>query len=143
MNYDYSETPLSKSVLAGLATGIIATVLNLIYNFICRGITKLSLSFSVINVSTIIFATVLLCIIAGLVYYFIVLYLKKSIKIYVGLFVVITVIGILLGMTYHRSTDLNISRQFEGLYLGMVIITGLCGAFFIPWLARHKNVFFD
>lgn len=143
MNYDYSETPLSKSVLAGLATGIIATVLNLIYNFICRGITKLSLSFSVINVSTIIFATVLLCIIAGLVYYFIVLYLKKSIKIYEGLFIVITITAILLGMSYHRSTDLNISRQFEVLYLGMIIITGLFGAYVVPWLARDKNAFFD
>jgi len=143
MNYEYSETPLSRSVLAGLATGITATVLNLIYNFIFRGITKLSLEMSVINVSTIIFATVILCLIGGLVYYFIVVNLRKNSNIFIGLFIVLTVIGVVLGLNYHISNDQQISAQFDGLYIGMVIITGVCTAFFIPWLTRHKNVFFN
>lgn len=143
MDYEYSQTPLSKSVMAGLAAGITATLLNLVYNFIFRGITKLSLSVSVINVSTIIFATVLLCIIAGLIYYFIVLYLKQRATVFTTLFIVITVIAVILGLSFSISPEQNISRQFDGLYVGMVIITGICTGFLVPWLAGHKNAFFD
>src|SRR4051812_21403413 len=113
MDYDYPHTPLSKSVMAGLATGIMATVINLIYNFIFRGITKLSLSVSVINVSTIIFATMILCIIAGLIYYFIVSYFKQRIAIFSALFIALTVIGVILGLNFHISVRQNISQQFD------------------------------
>ena len=143
MNYDYTETPLSKSILAGVATGIIATVINLIYNFIFRGITHLSLEITVINVSTVIFVTMILCLIAGFVYYGIVLYLRKSMGIFVALFLAITAIAVVLGIGFHISTDANISQQFDSLYIGMVLITGLLGAFLIPYLASHKNPFFD
>lgn len=143
MNYDFSQTSLSKSILAGLATGIIATVANLVYNFIFRGITKLSLLVSVINVTTVIFASILLCIVASFVYHFIVFYLKKNATIYQVLFIAITIIAIVLGLNFHRSSNQNISNQFDVLYLGMVVITGLSMTLFIPWLAKHKNVFFD
>ncbi len=143
MNYNYAGTPLSKSLLAGLATGIIATIINLIYNFVYRGITRLSLSFSVISVPTIIFAIVLLCTVAGLVYYSIVYYFKKSPKLYTAVFIGIIILAVLLGLNYHRSTDIVISHQFEGLYLEILAITALFGVFFIPWLVKHKNVFFD
>lgn len=143
MNYTTLQTPLSKSLMAGLATGIIATIINLIFNFVYRGITKLSLLVSVINVETIIFATMLLCIIAGLIYHFIVFYLKKSDVIYTVVFIVLTVIAVLAGFTYHRSADINVSHQFDWLYSGILIITGLSTAFMIPWLAKHKNFFFN
>ena len=143
MNYNNIQTPLSRCILAGLATGIIATVINLIFNFIFRGITRLSLSVSVINVSTIIFATVILCVVAGLVYHFIVFYFKKSSNFFVVLFIFLTVVAILSGFNFHRSDNPVISLQFEGLYAGIVIITGFSGAFIIPWLAKHKNVFFN
>ena len=143
MNYDVPNTPFSKSVLAGLATGIIATLLNLFYNFIFRGITRLSLSVSLINVSTIIFATIILCIVAGLVYYFIVLNLKKSKVIFIALFFIVTVIGVWLGLGFHISENQKFSQQFDLLYIGMLIITGLCGIVLVPWLSSHKNPFFD
>jgi hypothetical protein len=143
MNYNYTGTALSKSLLAGLASGITTTVINLIYDVVYRGFTHLSLSVSVINVSTIIFATVVLCVVAGLVYHFIVFYLKKSSKFFVVLFILLTVLAILPVFGFHRSDNPVISLQFEGLYAGIVIITGFSAAFLIPWLAKHKNVFFN
>ena len=51
MNYDYVETPLYKSVMAGLAVGIVATCANLLYGFIYKDVTQFSPSFAVINVT--------------------------------------------------------------------------------------------
>ncbi len=143
MDYTTKQTPLSRSLMAGLANGIMATIVNLVFNYVYRGITKLSLLVSIINVESIIFATLFVSIIAGLIYHFIVFYLKKSAVIYTVAIIVFTVIAILAGFTYHRSVDLHVSRQFEGLYSGIVIITGLSSAFMIPWLAKHKNAFFN
>jgi len=142
MNYDYEQTAFSKCLMAGLATGIIIIPINLIYNFIYRHITSFSLSL-VINVTSIIFSSFILCMLAGLVFYFIVPYLKKSKNIYTLLFLVITAVVILLGLHFQRSDNPIVSNQFRGLYLGDVIISGLASAFLIPWLATHKNVFFN
>lgn len=141
MNYDYEQTNFSKCILAGLATGIIIIPLNLIYNFICRHLTGFSLSL-IINVTWVIFASFIICILAGLLFYFIVPYLKKSKNIYTVLFVVLTILVILLGLHFQRTNDPVVSNQFKELYFGDVIIAGLAAAFLIPWFATHKNAFF-
>ena len=55
MNYDYEQTEFSKSLLAGVFTGITATTLSLLFNAFFRRFIGFSLS-DIINVSTIIFA---------------------------------------------------------------------------------------
>lgn len=137
MNYDNVDTPLYKSVMAGLATGIIAACINLAYNFVYRGITQFAPSISVINVATIIFASTLICIVAGLLFYFIVEYLKKDTKIFRWIFIIITLIVIASALLIG-----GMSGKFEGLYFGVVVITSICSAFLIPWLFSHKNAFF-
>lgn len=141
MNYDYEQSPLSKSILSGVATGIIAAIANLLYNFIYRNITNFSMSW-IINVSSIIFGSFILCVLAGLLFYFIVPYLKKKRNIYTILFLIITVAVILLGLNIHRSDNPQLSEQFRGLYFGVVIILGICCTLLIPWFASHKNSFF-
>ncbi len=141
MNYDYEQTGLSKCIMAGLATGIIIIPINLLYNYIYRHITSFSLS-SIINVTFTIFASFIICILAGLLFYFIVPYLKKSKNLYSLLFIIITIVVIFLGLHIQRSDNPVVSKQFRGLYLGDVIITGIATAFFIPWIVRHKNAFF-
>lgn len=141
MDYDYEQTALSKCIMAGLATGITIIPINLLYNYIYRHITNFSISW-VINVTSSIFASFIICIIAGFLFYFIVPYLKKSKNLYSLLFIIMTIVVIFLGLHIQRSDNPVVSRQFRGLYLGDVIITGIATAFFIPWLARHKNAFF-
>ena len=141
MDYDFEQTTFSKCLLAGLATGILIIPLSLVYNFIYRHVTNFTISW-IINVTLIIFASFIVSIIAGLLYYFIVPYLKKSANIYTLLFIVITIVVVYLGFQIQRSDSALITKQFRGLYLGDVIITGLATAFIIPWLARHKNAFF-
>lgn len=142
MDYDYEQTALSKCILAGLATGIIIIPISLVYNFIYRHVTSFSLSW-VINVTWVIFSSFIICILAGLLFYFIVPYLKKSKMTYYLLFIIITIVVIFFGLHFQRSDSLILSEQFRGLYFGDVIITGIASAFLIPWLAQHKNAFFD
>ncbi len=142
MNYDYEQTAFSKCVMAGLATGIIIIPVNLIYNFIYRHITGFSMSLA-INVTSIIFSSFILCMLASLLFYFIVPYLNKSKNIYFLLVLVITAVVIFSGFHFQRSDNLIIAEQFKKLYLGDVIISGLASTFLLPWLATHKNVFFN
>jgi len=141
MNYEYEQTNFSKCLLAGVATGITIIPISLIYNFIYRHFTNFAVSW-VINVTSIIFASFILSTLAGLLYYFLVPFLKKSKNLYTLLFIVLTVAVIFLGFHMQRSNNPVISNQFRGLYLGDVVITGIAIAFLIPWLARHKNSFF-
>jgi hypothetical protein len=140
MNYDYVETPLYKSVMAGLAVGIVATCANLLYGFIYKDVTQFSPSFAVINVTTVIFGTILLSMVGGLLYYFLVVYSKKQAKIFVGIFVALMALAVLLALF---DNTFHLSQKFIGLYIGMLIITGLFIAFLIPWFASHKNFFFN
>lgn len=142
MDYDYEQTALSRCILAGLATGITIIPLNLIYNFIYRHITSFSLSW-VINITWVIFASFIICILSGLLFYFIVPYLKKSKAIYSILFVILIIVVIFLGLHFQRSESPVLSQQFRGLYFGDVLITGIACAFVIPWLVQHKNPFFN
>ena len=137
MEKDPVQTPLYKSIMAGLATGIAVTIISLVYNYVYRLITHFSPNVSKINVATISFACILLCLIAGLLHYLIVTYWHKSDKIFMSLFIVVTIAATLLA-----AFNSGMTSQFEGLYIGIVIITGICAAFLIPWFSSHKNVFF-
>src|SRR4051812_8524319 len=111
MNYDYGETRFSKAVLAGLATGVTAVILNLIYNFIFRGITRLSLNLSYINVATITFASFIFCLVAGLIYHAIVNYYSKPTAWYVVLMIAITVLAMVPALGFHREGGPGVSAM--------------------------------
>jgi hypothetical protein len=64
------QTPLSKSLLAGLGSGIVATMVNLVFNYAYRSITGLTLHNGIINIETIIFFSIITCTVAGLLFHF-------------------------------------------------------------------------
>jgi len=138
METDLREKAFYRSLMSGLFAGIVITIANLAYNFLYRDLTSFNPSFFV-NVTTIIFISIILSVIAGIMYYLIVPYAKKSKILYIFLFVVLTTFVTYLAFTVHRSIDLKVSAQFHGLFAGIVIITGLIDAFLIPYMAEHKN----
>lgn len=141
MNYETEHGQFYKSLMSGLFGGIVVTLVNLIYNFIYRGITRFNPS-QFVNVTTIIFVSLLLSIVAGILYYVIVPYGKKSKTLYITLFILLTVFVTYTAFTVQRSNDANVTSQFHGLFAGIVIITGLIDALLIPYMATHKNVIF-
>ncbi len=139
MNHDYDQTPFSKSVLAGVFAGILATCLILIYNFIYRGSTAFPLS-EIINVSTVIFASIIILTIAGIIYYFFINNMKAGKTVYIILFSIITLLAAFASMQVHRSGVKILNYEFHQLLLGTVLILGLCAVVGIPLLYKSKQI---
>ncbi len=140
MNYDYPQTRLSKSLLTGVFAGIIATLVNLAYDYFYRDFAKFYPS-EIINVSSIIFATMILFTLAGLIYFFLSKYGKYGNIVYIIIFCALTVFCFIESMHAQRSSDPSITEEFRGLLVGTVAVTGLLAAFLIPYLTRHDTLF--
>ncbi len=139
MNHDYEHTEFSKSLLAGLFAGITATVLSLIFNSFFRGTIGFHLS-ELINVSTIIFALLLVVTLAGVCFYFFHHYLKYGGLVYQALGIGLTIL-LLFGASYvQRSPDPALAIEFRELLTGIIVITALCVVFIIPFLFKHDYV---
>ena len=140
MNYDYPQTRLSKSLLTGVFAGIVATLVNLVYDYIYRDLAKFYPS-EIINVSSIIFATMLLFTISGIVYFLLSKFIKHGDILYIVIFCAITVYCFIASMHVQRSSDTSITEEFRGLLLGTVAVTGLLAAFLIPYLSKHDTLY--
>ena len=140
MNYDYEQTELSKAVLSGLFAGIMATCASLLFNMIFRGITQFNPS-AIINVSSIIIGSVLILTIAGVLFYFFHHYIKKGSMLFRLFFLLVTAVAIYLSMQVQRSTDATVSKQFEELLSGIVLISGAFIIFYIPYLFKNAHIF--
>ncbi len=130
------NNPFTRAFMAGLFTGLIATVTSLVYNLFYRSITAFSLS-SLINVSTIIFVVPFVLMLAGLIYYLLSKY-KPGTIIYTAVLILLTVLAVYFNSGFHRSADPLLAEQFRKLLLGIIIISGL-SSFFIPYLATHET----
>jgi hypothetical protein len=139
MNYDYEPTEFSKSLLAGVFAGIAATVLSLIFNFFYRGATGFGLS-AIINVSTIIFVTILLLTIAGLLFHVFHHYFKRGTFIYIIVFTALSLLAVYGTLGVQRSPDPVLSFEFRELLLGIVIIYGVFASFIIPYLYNSNRI---
>ncbi|MES2004110.1 MAG: hypothetical protein V4450_06280 [Bacteroidota bacterium] len=143
MTYNYpSQSYLSKTVLAGVFAGIVATLANLGYDFFFRTLTQF-VPAQIINVATIIFATMLLCTVAGLLYFFVSKFVQKGALVYVIVLSLVTFSCMYLSMQATRSADPGITANFRVLLLGIVTISGGLVTLFIPYLMKHQSIFLD
>ncbi len=139
MNYETEQTEFTKSLLAGVFAGITATVLSLVFNIFFRGYTGFYLS-EFINVTTVIFAVLLLCSLAGFIFYFFHHYLKKGTLVFQVSGITITILLVVAGLQVQRSADAAVANQFRELLSGVIVITGLCIFGGIPFLYRHNYI---
>ncbi|HWB24478.1 MAG TPA: hypothetical protein VG738_03315 [Chitinophagaceae bacterium] len=136
MDYNYEQTPLSRSVFAGLAVGLIACLINLAYNYAFRDITDYSLS-TIVNVSSLIFASVLLPVVAGVIYYFLTMWTKAAANyIFIIAFGLLTAIVIFNALGIQRSSNPVEAAQFRWLYIGIMLVIGGLTTFMIPFFYR-------
>src|SRR5215216_7914010 len=139
MNYDYQQTDLSRSILAGLFAGIVATVGNLIFIFIYRRITAIY-TFNLIEGFTIIFGSVILLLVCGIFFYFFVHYLKRGVNIYRIIVFLVTAAIVYVALQYHSVPGYSITSEFRVLFIGTQVIIGGLAAFLIPYLFRHDSI---
>ncbi len=139
MKYDYPQSDLSRSVLGGLFAGIIAAAANLVFVFIYRAITQFY-DFNAIDVTVIVFGSLLQGIACGIIFYWFVHYFKKGIPIYRVAVFVVTVVIIYVGITLRRSVEGDVPAEFRVLVIGTQMIVGGLAEFLIPYLFRHDSL---
>lgn len=138
-NYDYEPTEFSRSVLAGVFAGIAATLTILIWNFYYRGLTGFSLS-DIVNVSSVIFVSVLFLTIGGLLFHVFHHYIKQGTIVYIVVSVLLTILAIYMLQGVQRSPNPTIAAQFRKLMLGVTIIMGVYWCFVIPYLYKSDKI---
>lgn len=140
MTQEEHATLFYRSLMAGVFAGIMATMANLAFDIGWRQYTAFPLS-DLINVSSIIFATLIVLTIAGLSYYFIAKWIKSAVLVHIIVWVGLMAWAIRLAMTFQRSTNPVWSSDFRTLLIGIVIVTGAFAAFYVPFVVRkNKNV---
>ncbi|MCF3109125.1 hypothetical protein LL912_10080 [Niabella sp. CC-SYL272] len=129
-----------KPLMAGLFAGYIATVFNLVYDVLFREQTAFPLH-DLINVSTIIFATLFALPLAGVAFAFIDRYFRNGTPIYVSLSAVFTLLCVYGVLQVHRSPDPVVTTEFHELLLGLTIISGIFATVAVPWLVKHQDIY--
>src|SRR6187402_2189587 len=133
MNYDYKQSDLSRSVLGGLFSGLVATVSNIAFILIFKVITGYY-DFGALDILTIVFGSILLSIACGIMFYFFVHNLKKGIPFYRVMVVLVTALIVYFGIAFRGTIEQNIANEFKVLVVGTQIIIGSLAAFLIPYL---------
>jgi hypothetical protein len=138
MEQTNQEAQAYKPIMAGLVTGIVATVLNIFYDIFYRGSTRYEPS-QLINVATIIFGTLLILVVAGSIYAIIGRYVRQVNAVFILLFLILTLYLVYLTLHVQRGPDPIVAAQFRGLLLGLIIISGALTIFMVPYLASRET----
>jgi hypothetical protein len=136
MNYIDEQTPLSKSLLTSVFVGITASFVCLVYNGIYRNETGFIVS-DIINVGSIIFGVNILFFTLGFLFY-LTTQIRKGEICFSVFFLLVTILLAWKAEGVNRSSNHEITIQFRGLLLGIILITG-AGIAAIPLLAHSKR----
>jgi hypothetical protein len=139
MNYDYKQSDLSRSVLGGLFSGIIATVLNMVFVYGYRFISGFE-GVQGFDLTVIVFGTLLLSLACGVVFYFFVHYLKRGVISYRIAVTIVTILIIYLGLALRQSIVGEVAMEFRIIVIITQVIIGGLAAFLIPYLFRHDSI---
>ena len=133
------ETPQAyRPIMAGLFAGIAASLLNIVYDALFRDATGFNLP-EIINVSTIIFGTLFILVVAGVVFAIMDRFIKPVTTVYTIVFLALTLACIRFAMHVTRTDNAVQNGEFHYLLLGIVIITGGAACFLIPYLAKRST----
>ncbi len=139
MNYEYAQTDFSRGILSGLFAGLIAAVANTIFMIVYRSIVSFY-EFNGLDVTVIVFGSILQLITCGWIFYLFVHYLKKGILSYRIAVILITIAIFFLGIIIRRSIIGEVPDDFKALVVGTQVIIGCLAAFFIPYLFKHDKI---
>ena len=142
MEESFEKPALSKSILAALFSGLIATCVGIAYNIAYRGITHLDPSF-IINIPSIIFGSLIASMIAGVLFYLCITFIKRGIIVYRLVFLVLCVLLAIVALNSHYGNGAVAYRGFSGLLLGVDVILGIFIILVIPYFFKHNKIFMD
>jgi drug/metabolite transporter (DMT)-like permease len=134
------DTSFSRSVIAGAICGLIAALLNAVYDLFYRTTTGFE-SDKLISPVPIFFAVPALLIIAGVIFFEMVEFIKMGKLLFTVLFLSLTLLAIIIDV--FQNGNRNSLSGMRGLLLGIEILTGLVIALLLPFLATHPKIFME
>jgi hypothetical protein len=137
MEKEFESGMFCKVVLTGLFAGIFATLSCLLFDLLFCYFTGYPYA-EVINISTIIFAITSAVLVAGLIYYYLIKALRQGSIIFIITFVLLTAFCLWRVSFVESSLIARESVQFRQLLSGILIITGICCFFMIPFLYKNR-----
>jgi hypothetical protein len=142
MEESFEKPALSRSILAALFSGILATTIGIWYDILYRGITQYDPSL-IVNIPSIIFGTLIASLVAGILFYFCVTYIKGGIYVFRLLFLILCTALAIVAFRSHYGGNLPAFKGFSGLLFGVDVIVGIFIILFIPYFFRHNKIFMD
>jgi hypothetical protein len=139
-DYEFEPRPLTKCILAALLTGILASLADELYNVIYRAATGFSPS-EIINVSSLVFATLAVFMVFGILYFLLRRFGRHADIIYIIITLALTALGFFIGTGLQRSPDAHVTALFRWLFIGVELIIGLSAAFLVPYFVKHYRIF--
>jgi len=139
MNYEYVQTDFSRGILSGLFAGLIACVANTVFVLLYRSITAFY-EFNGVDVTVIVFGSIIQLMVCGWIFYIFVHYLKRGIPTYRLVVLLITVAIFFIGILLRRSIMGSAPTEFKTMVVGTQVIIGCLAAFFIPYTFRHDQM---
>jgi hypothetical protein len=139
----YKYNTFSRGILGGLFVGILAAAVNLLFDYIYRQVTHFQ-DAEFVNINSIIFFTIPTLVAAGIVYAIFKEFVKRGALWYTIIALVLTAVVafIPLGPNMLPNGD-PMPETARGLTMGIEIITGLIGAFALPYFAEHQKIWSD
>jgi hypothetical protein len=139
MNYDYPQTDLSRGILSGLFAGLIAVTVNIVFVVMFR-IVAAFYEFNGLDITVIIFGSIIQSIACGLLFYFFVHYLNRGVDFYRLVVLIVTVFIVIAGIMLRHSVMGDVPNNFKYMVVGTQVVIGGLALFFIPYLFRHDKI---
>lgn len=138
MEIDKNQTPFSRALLTAVFVGFVASIICLFFNIVYREETGFVPS-EIINVSSLIFGVNLFFFACGMIYAGLRSWSAKGDIIYIVLFILLTIFFAWKAQGATRTHDHEITLQFRGLLLGVILISGISVALVVPYLFHNKK----
>ena len=122
-----------RAVLTGVFVGIADALISLVFNIAYRS-GGADFPQDLVNVSYLIFGTVFLFFVIGMIYMSLHLISQKGGLIFTVLFAALTLIGFVAIGSAHLADPAAANLRFRGMLRGLVLIDGISAAVLIPYL---------
>jgi len=140
--YNFEPSLLTKCVLGATFAGLLAVAADETFNLLYRMFSGYFPS-DFFNVSTLIFGTMILFLVAGILYFFLMKLVPGIANIvYTVAILAFTIFLFISALQLQRFTQPEMAAQFRFLTAGMVLIVGVMTAFLVPYFSRHYRTWF-
>jgi hypothetical protein len=125
--------PAYRAVMTGVFVGIADALISLCFNIAYRS-GGADFPQDLINVSYLIFGTVFLFFVIGVIYMSLLLSSQKGGLVFIVLFAALTLIGFVAIGSAHLTDPPPANLRFRGMLRGLVLIDGISATVLIPFL---------